>query len=138
MADVSIKNAPQVINITGAEKLPVSDGSGSPKSITINQINDQVKIKVIQHSENEATIAPNIFHIWGEVEELSINLETPTDETIYNEYMFEFKSGSVPTSLILPSDISWIQEPLIQKNSIYQCSIVNNLAIIIGSCIKEE
>ena len=41
MRDVKIKDVPLVESLTGQEKIPVSDGSGSPKAISVQQILDK-------------------------------------------------------------------------------------------------
>ena len=75
---------------------------------------------------------PNIFNIWGVVETLDITLgdETPG---VCNEFMFQFSSGTVATTLILPDDIKWVNDiPEIKPNMTYQCSIINKIAVICG------
>ena len=42
MADISIKDAPLINNVSGTEKIPVSDGSGEPKAVTIDQITQKI------------------------------------------------------------------------------------------------
>ena len=53
------------------------------------------------------------------------------DDTIINEYMIQFTSGSTATVLSLPSSIVWAETPNIKANVIYQISIINNLGIIV-------
>ena len=73
---------------------------------------------------------PNEFNVWGEVRELEIMLAEPADKSVVNEYMIQFISGEVATTLILPSEIKWTSAPKIQANKVYQISIVNNLAVV--------
>ena len=90
------------------------------------------KIEVVSHgtSDTTFTLTPNVFHKWGEVSNLSLTLATPSDSTIYNEYMFEFYSGDTATTLTLPDSIKWVSNPSIEINKIYQCSIVNGIGVI--------
>lgn len=44
MRDVKIKDVPLVESLTGQEKIPVSDGSGSPKAINVQQILDKTPV----------------------------------------------------------------------------------------------
>lgn len=90
------------------------------------------KISVVQTSASTIEINPNTFYKFGEVASLNITLASITDNTIYNEYMFEFVSGSTATTLTLPSSIKWLETPTIESNKIYQCSIVNNIGILVG------
>lgn len=86
---------------------------------------------LINKSEITATILPNVFYKWGEVDSLTISFEEETPN-ILNEYMFEFESGDTATILTVPNTVKWINEPSIEPNSIYQVSIVNNIGVIGG------
>lgn len=88
----------------------------------------------IDHGTGDTTFAltPNVFHKWGTVTSLTLTLAAPADTTIYNEYMFEFVSGSTATTLSLPSTVKWVSEPNIEADKTYQCSIVNNIGVIIA------
>jgi hypothetical protein len=74
-------------------------------------------------------IEPNKMYMFGERTTLTINL-VPGKSGIVNEYMFQFTSGSVATTLNVPLTVTWLKDPDIQTNSIYQVSIENNLGII--------
>jgi hypothetical protein len=60
---------------------------------------------------------------------LTINL-APGRENIVNEYMFQFTSTSVPTTLTVPSAVKWLKDPEIKSDKTYMVSIENNLGII--------
>ena len=90
------------------------------------------KISVVQTSASTIEINSNTFYKFGEVASLNITLASITDNTIYNEYMFEFVSGSTATTLTLPSSIKWLETPTIDANKIYQCSIVDNVGLLVG------
>jgi hypothetical protein len=75
-------------------------------------------------------IEPGKLYIWDAVENLNLTLAPPTDDSVLNEYMVQFTSGTVATTLTLPSNIQWLSEPTINPNATYQLSIVNNLAVI--------
>lgn len=93
------------------------------------------KTNVVGHGTADATFAltPNTMHKWGEVASLNLTLEVPTDNTIVNEYMFQFNSGTTPTALILPSSVKWVGSNKIEANKTYQVSILNNIAVIGGA-----
>lgn len=90
------------------------------------------KISVVQISASTIEINPNTFYKFGEVASLNITLASITDNTIYNEFMFEFISGATATTLTLPSSVKWLETPTIESNKTYQCSIVNNIGILVG------
>lgn len=93
----------------------------------------QDKFIEMEHSNTDSIyeLSPNIFHIWGEMESLTITFADEIDG-IVNEYLFQFESGSEPTILTLPNNISWVNNeiPLIEPNYIYQISILKGLASI--------
>lgn len=84
------------------------------------------------------TLLPNEFYVWDEVTELNITLELAwADSTLYTytkEYLFQFTSGSEPTTLSLPDSIKWAngEAPVIEANKIYQISILNGLGTVMS------
>lgn len=74
-------------------------------------------------------IEPNKMYMLGERETLTINF-IEGENNVLNEYMFQFTSGNVATTLNVPNTVVWLKEPDIQTNKIYQVSIENNLGII--------
>jgi hypothetical protein len=89
-------------------------------------------IEIVENVSTTQEIQANKFYKFGEVTELNISLALPTDTTILNEYMFEFISGNTATTLTLPDEIKWLEIPSIETKKIYQCSIVNNIGILVG------
>ena len=98
------------------------------------QLNNYVRKndpQVIEQTETTVEIQPNVLNVWGEVEELEISF-AEADPTQYNEYMIQFYSGAIATTLTLPSSVQWLFEPSINSYTTYQISIVNNLGIMEG------
>lgn len=98
-----------------------------------------LKAQYIEHRtpiEDQVTatmeLKPNKFYKFGQVADLNLTLGTPENEYIYNEYMFEFISGATSTTLTLPDTIKWLEQPSIETNKTYQCSILNNVGILLG------
>ena len=87
-------------------------------------------IPIVNHTASSVTISPGVYNLWGTIQSLSLGLAVPEDDTVLNEYMIEFTSGSTPTTLSLPSTIKWAEAPSIEANATYQISIINNLGII--------
>lgn len=86
---------------------------------------------IINQTETEVTIQPNVLNVWGEVASLTITF-AEVDATKYNEFMIQFVSGSAATTLTLPATVSWLTDVKIEANTTYQISIVNNLGIMEG------
>ena len=90
------------------------------------------KIEVVDLTQDIGTsysIEPNKLYLFGAKADLTISL-VQGESDIVNEYMIQFISGSTATTLNVPSTVSWIKDPDIQSNKIYQVSIVNNLGVI--------
>ena len=84
-------------------------------------------------SDTTFTLTSNVFHIWDEVTELTLTLDSETSG-MANEYLFQFTSGSEPTVLSLPDDIKWANDeaPVIEANKIYQISILKGLGSVMS------
>ena len=85
---------------------------------------------LVEHGNTDtvAVIEPNVFHVWGEVDLLDLSFAEET-AGFANEYLFQFESGSLATTLALPDGIKWAndQTPTISENKIYQISILKGL-----------
>lgn len=75
------------------------------------------------------TVDPNKMYMFGTRTSLTIALN-PGESGIVNEYMFQFTSGSIATTLNVPSSIVWLKDPDIQTGKKYAVSIENNLGVI--------
>lgn len=86
---------------------------------------------IVNQSDTVVCIMPNVLNLWDEVSELEIMLAEPADKSVVNEYMIQFTSGDVATTLILPDNIRWVNNktPNIVENKVYQISILNGLAV---------
>jgi hypothetical protein len=89
-------------------------------------------VQVVESTSSTQEIQTNKFYKFGEVSTLNITLATITDTTQLNEYMFEFVSGTTATTLTLPNAVKWLETPSIEANKTYQCSIVNDIGILVG------
>ena len=111
-------------SIVGSGDIEISGGGGSSSS--------NGAYAEVNHGTSDATFAltPNTFHVWDEVTSLTLTLGSE-QSGVANEYVFQFTSGSTPTSLTLPEDVKWVNDsaPTIVENKIYQISILNGLAV---------
>lgn len=106
--------------------------SGDAESPKWRKLQEKPLVEVHDSSVTSLAITPNVLHQWDVMDSLKITLNNPSDSTIINEYMFEFKSGDTATSLSLPSSVKFPNEYTIEANKTYQVSIVNNIGLIIG------
>ena len=99
------------------------------KKDIINSVGTR-RIYVQEMSDTVATIYPNILYIWGEVDSLTITLADPIgDGSESAEYMFQFTSGTNPTTLEFTNeDLSVRGE--VTTDSIISVSILNKSCVI--------
>lgn len=101
-----------------------------PEGVTLDELEAAVRPKVINCTETTKTIKPNNLYIWGQVDELNIELEEPTHPEVINEYMIDFSSGDTPTVLTLPESVKFVIPLKMEPNCHYQISILNNIGLI--------
>lgn len=80
------------------------------------------------------SLTPNVYHKWGEMEELTIDSLGESESGTLSQFAIEFQSGDTPTALSLPDGILWrgginISEE-IKPNKTYQIFITNYLGVI--------
>lgn len=75
-------------------------------------------------SDSTAEIDPNKLYIFPEMLSLTYTLATPEDTSIANEYHFVFRSGATATELVHPSDVSVPDGFTVDKNKVYEISIL--------------
>lgn len=80
-------------------------------------------------SSTSFAIDPNKMYMFGARTALTITLNTG-ESGVVNEYMFQFTSGNVATTLTVPNTVVWLKEPDVQTGKKYMVSIENNLGII--------
>lgn len=83
-------------------------------------------------SDTTFTLTPNTFHVWDEVASLDLSLGSET-AGVANEFLFQFTSGTTPTTLTLPDSIKWANgnAPSIASNKIYQISVLKGLGSVL-------
>ena len=122
---------PNALTFSGAVEANY-DGS-APVSVEIPSGGGSGAYPVVNMTSATAELVPNTYYKWGEIAALSITLADPTDATITNEYCFEFVSSDTATTLTVPSNIKWVQEPTIEAGKTYQVSIMNGIGVICGA-----
>ena len=70
-------------------------------------------------------LSPNTLYVFtGDATALNIQLASPSDSNIANEYHFIFNSGATPTTLTLPSTINQPDGFTVEANHVYEVSIL--------------
>lgn len=82
-------------------------------------------------SDTIFTLTPNTFHVWDKVSALTLTFGSETSG-VANKYLFQFTSGSTPTTLTLPDSIKFNSDFTVESNKIYQISILNGLGTVMS------
>lgn len=69
-------------------------------------------------------LEPNKLYIFPEMSSLTYTLAAPEDTTVANEYHFIFRSGATATELVHPSGVSVPDNFNVEKNKVYEISIL--------------
>lgn len=95
------------------------------------------RVKLVNHGTADTTFAltPNIMHVWGEVERLTLSLAPNTEPTILAEYCFQFSTPANKAMEFQLQGVEWYEGvvPTILKGRTYQGSVVNGVAILISN-----
>lgn len=95
------------------------------------------RVRKISHGTNDTTfkLKPQEYHVWGEVETLTLTLNTENLGNLLPEYMFEFTSPANKATVLTISGVRWINNyvPTIQPGKTYQASILNGIIIMEGA-----
>lgn len=89
---------------------------------------DKVIVETILETTKE--LQPNKYYIFGEVETLTLTLAAG-EENKLAEYMFEFTSGTTPTTITEIAGVEW-KGDTIEADKVYQASISRGIGILIG------
>lgn len=86
---------------------------------------EAAEIERVFHGTSDTTFSlpPNQFHVWGQVSTLTLTLSAG-DGSNANIYWFAFDSGDTATELSLPQSVN--TDIIVQPNTHYECSIVDN------------
>ena len=104
-------------------------------ALAIADLSEKVDTPMLTVNNYPYTIEPNIYYkLTPKGNALTVTFETPANENIVNQYMFEFTSSSIACTLSLPSSVKWANgtAPSIEANKTYQVSVLNNLGCIVS------
>ena len=91
-------------------------------------------MKIVNHETSDTTFAlkPNEKHIWGDITKLELTLTPPQDDSIVNEYVFQFNCINPVINLILPASVLFLDNyrPDFQAGTTYIRSIIDNKLVL--------
>lgn len=127
----------QKSQIAGTEKLPVSD----TEYITPTQIAGLVNTGIpVASSQPVGGMLPNVQYNLGTLTgTVSITLASPSDNTIRNEYMFNFTADSTAPTITWDNAITiWVGncldsngQPVMTASKYYEVSVLNGVGYIV-------
>lgn len=112
----------------------ISDLTNDSSFITLVDVSTKAE-KILLNNigpTNNVSISPNVYNNLGTLyANTSINLLTPGDNTIYNEYMLSFSISGSNINISFSPAVTWQNDeaPEYENNATYEISIVNNHAI---------
>lgn len=148
-----IAELPVSDNIEDFASLPVVAQDGTLKKMSVTMLKGEKgdkgkngingtngadgRLRLQNHGTNDKVFAltPNVMHVWGVVDSLTLTLAPNTDTMFVAEYCFQFTCPTDKgTQLTLPSSIKWIGDVFTpQKGQTYQGCVVNGLLIMGGT-----
>lgn len=115
--------------VAGTEKLPVSD----TEYITPNQIS-ALGVTKVETTIPVGGMLPNVFYSLGTISSATtMTMAAASDNSIYNEWMFQFATGSSAPTITWDNKITaWFggSAPTINASKTYQVSVVDGLGVI--------
>ena len=78
----------------------------------------------------QTQLLPDRYHVFGEVDDLSITLVEVEDGNAH-EYCFEFTPSEFFTGMTITPEPSWVSEPDFVKGQIHQVSILRGVGVMV-------
>lgn len=148
-----ITELPVSDNIEDFSSLPVVAQDGTLKKMSVTMLKGKKgdkgengingtngadgRLRLQNHGTNDKVFAltPNVMHVWGVVDSLTLTLAPNPDNRFVAEYAFQFTCPAASgTELSLPSSLKWIGDVFKpQKGQTYQGCVVNGLLIMGGT-----
>lgn len=85
---------------------------------------------IVNQTESEVTIQPNVMNVWGTITNLNIKKGTDT-KGIVNNYMIRFTAGNETIVIFSGEEVKWYggEVPTWIAGNTYEISIVDNIAL---------
>lgn len=142
-----IMSLPSSENVSEFKSLPVVATDGTLKTMNAALLKGDKgepgtdgkdgRFRLQNHGANDMTFAltPNVMHVWGVVDSLTLTLAPNPDNRFVAEYAFQFTCPAASgTQLTLPSSVKWLGNVFAPKiGQTYQACIVNGLLLIGGT-----
>lgn len=82
---------------------------------------------LVTDAPHTTELQPNTFYVFGEASTLNLSLGEAVDGNV-SEYVFQFDSGLIPTSLSIDANVRWMEDLVIFPRKTYQVSILDGYA----------
>lgn len=137
-------NSPNVDDLLSGE-IGINYGDGTERMFIKNEsskivsfvpkdyIEDNFQTKVPALSGSVTSLEANTFYNLGELSSsTTFTLVSPSDSSVYNEYMGQFSVSSTDITITWPSTVTWASTPSYKTGVTYEFSIVNNLGLMVA------
>ena len=108
--------------VTDSEKSTWNDKANKVAKRVVTELTSAIELQ-----PNEMCVLTNVGTT------LAVTLATPADNSIVNEYMLEFETGSTPPSVSFPGTVVFPTALSVKANKHYQFSIIDNIALYISA-----
>jgi hypothetical protein len=118
----------------GTERMFIKNESSKIVSfVSKDYIEEKFQTKVPVLSESVTSLESNTFYSLGELSSsTTFTLVSPSDGSVYNEYMGQFSVSSTDITITWPSTITWASTLSYKTGVTYEFSIVNNLGLMVA------
>lgn len=131
-----LTNKPTIPDISGKQDTLVSGTNiktiNGTSVLGSGDIEIDSSIPVVEVSGTSVALTANQFTMLTTVQTstLTVTLNAVEDDTVYNEYMMQFSTGTTAPTVNFPSSVVWVETPTIEASKTYQVSIVDNKGLI--------
>ena len=92
----------------------------------LDEIRESLVYQIVESNHN---IQPEHYHVFGEVDSLSVTLVEVNDGKAH-EYCFEFIPSDSFTDLIVTPEPTWVSEPQFIAGKTHQVSILRGIGVM--------
>lgn len=133
-----LKNDGTVDTNTYLTSAPVSSVNGSTGAVVISnattsaaglmsaadkqKMDSVLSLTTVSGTTATQALSPNVVYSFGEMTSLTVTLDTPVN-SVNNQYVFEFDSGSTATNLSVPNTVIWPATLTIKAGKHYEINI---------------
>lgn len=121
-------------SVLGSGDIPI-DANVSAVDDESTIIDADINKYIVETTDDDITLTNNTYYRKTNISSnINISFDSPEDNTVFTSYSIEFTTSNTGTTIVLPDTVKWLNgnAPLLENNTTYQISVMNNL----GVCAK--